>query len=131
MPGNLLKLHIVFKSIKGGIFSEKWEFVTQPRLLNSASLVLTLRGVAIQEDRYKKTRASIEVLFKNPLLGIWKNSNKKSYFDQINRKMIAKSIIDLVLSGVQTPERSPTPMDLYITEEDTFKNLNPDVNWNI
>ena len=42
--------------------------------------------------------------------------------------MIAKSIIDLVLSGVQTPERSPTPMDLYITEEDTFKNLNPDVN---
>ena len=70
MPGNLLKLHIVFKSIKGGIFSEKWEFVTQPRLLNSASLVLTLRGVAIQEDRYKKTRASIEVLFKNPLLGI-------------------------------------------------------------
>lgn len=62
MPGDLLKLHIVFKSTKGGIFTEKWEFITQPKLLSGASLVLTLRGVAIQEDKYKKIRASIEVI---------------------------------------------------------------------
>lgn len=61
MPGDLLKLHIVFKSMKGGIFTEKWEFITQPKLLSGASLILTLRGVAIQEDKYKKIRASIEV----------------------------------------------------------------------
>ena len=61
MPGDLLKLHICFKSDKGGIFTEKWEFVTEPKLLSGASLVLTLRGVAIQEDKHKKTRALIEV----------------------------------------------------------------------
>ena len=61
MPGDLLKLHICFKSDKGGIFTEKWEFVTEPKLLGGASLVLTLRGVAIQEDKHKKTRALIEV----------------------------------------------------------------------
>lgn len=54
-------MHIVFKSNKGGIFTEKWEFVTHPKLLSSASLVLTLRGVAIQEDKFKKSRISIEV----------------------------------------------------------------------
>ena len=61
LPGDLLKIHVVFKSIKGGIFTEKWELITQPNLLNAASLVLTLRGVAIQEDKYKKNRAAIEV----------------------------------------------------------------------
>jgi hypothetical protein len=53
----------VFKSPKGGVFTEKWEFLTQPRLLSGASLILTLRGIAIQEDKYKKTRAFIEVTF--------------------------------------------------------------------
>ena len=61
LPGDVLKMHIVFKSNIGGIFTEKWEFVTHPRLLNSASLVLTLRGVAVQEDRFKKNRILIEV----------------------------------------------------------------------
>lgn len=61
LPGDRLKLHVVFKSIKGGIFTEKWEFVTRPQLLSGASLILTLRGVAVQEDKYKRTRASIEV----------------------------------------------------------------------
>ena len=64
MPGDLLKIHVVFKSIKGGIFTEKWEFCTQPKLLSGASLILTLRGVAIQEDKYKKTRELIEVSLK-------------------------------------------------------------------
>ena len=61
LPGDLLKLHIVFKSLKGGIYSEKWEFNSYPQLLSGASLILTLRGVAIQEDKFKKSRASIEV----------------------------------------------------------------------
>lgn len=57
-------MHIVFKSKQGGIYTEKWEFETHPKLLSSASLVLTLRGVAIQEDKFKKNRISIEVYFK-------------------------------------------------------------------
>lgn len=65
MPGDSLKMHIVFKSNIGGIFTEKWEFVTHPRLLSAASLVLTLRGVAVQEDKFKKNRILIEVIQKN------------------------------------------------------------------
>ena len=72
LPGDLLKIHVVFKSIKGGIFTEKWELITQPSLLNAASLVLTLRGVAIQEDKHKKNRAAIEVNIKR--------NSKKLYF---------------------------------------------------
>lgn len=63
LPGDALKLHIVFKSKKGGIFTEKWEFITRPCLLSGASLVLTLRGVALQEDKFKKRRISLEVIF--------------------------------------------------------------------
>lgn len=40
---------------------EKWEFLTQPKLLSGASLILTLRGIAVQEDKYRKDRAFIEV----------------------------------------------------------------------
>ena len=64
MPGDSLKMHIVFKSNIGGIFTEKWEFITHPRLLSAASLVLTLRGVAVQEDKYKKNRIMLEVNLK-------------------------------------------------------------------
>ena len=63
LPGDPLRLHVVFKSLKGGIFCEKWEFKTKPQLLSGASLILTLRGVAIQEDKYKRTRANIEVRY--------------------------------------------------------------------
>lgn len=61
MPGSVLKLYIIFKSDKGGIFTEKWEFMTNPRMLGGASLILTLRGVAIQEDKFKKNRGIVEV----------------------------------------------------------------------
>jgi hypothetical protein len=61
LPGDVQKVHVVFKSKKGGIYSEKWEFIAHPQLLGGASLILTLRGIAIQEDKYKKTRVQIEV----------------------------------------------------------------------
>lgn len=70
-----MKVNFVFKSPKGGVFTEKWEFLTQPRLLSGASLILTLRGIAIQEDRYKKTRAFIEVIILLKTLFLWINNN--------------------------------------------------------
>ncbi|RNA42556.1 MYCBP-associated -like isoform X4 [Brachionus plicatilis] len=67
MPGDSLKMHIVFKSNIGGIFTERWEFVTHPRLLSAASLVLTLRGVAVQEDKFKKNRILLEENYRKDL----------------------------------------------------------------
>lgn len=110
MPGECFKLHVVFKSLKGGIFTEKWEFLTQPALLSGASLVLTLRGVAVQEDKHKKNRALIE----KQLL------NKEA-------EILANQMIDLILSGVRTPERCQSPQNTYLTEEDLFNQINPDV----
>ncbi len=110
LPGELLKLHIVFKSLKGGIFTEKWQFITRPSVLNSASLILTLRGVAVQEDKHKKSRAAIE----RQLL------NREA-------ELIAGQMLDLIMSGVRTPERCPSPQNAYQTEEDLFNELNPDV----
>jgi hypothetical protein len=65
LPGDSLKINFVFKSVKGGVFTEKWEFLTQPKLLSGASLILTLRGIAVQEDKYRKDRAFIEVFIIN------------------------------------------------------------------
>lgn len=65
LPGESLKLHVVFKSTSGGIFTESWEFITKPKLVGGASLVLTLRGVAIIEDKFKKSRISLEVCVKS------------------------------------------------------------------
>ena len=39
-------------------------------------------------------------------------------------EIIAKSIIELILSGVRTPDRCQTPQNAYITEEDLFKDQN-------
>jgi hypothetical protein len=36
-------------------------------------------------------------------------------------------MIDLILSGVKTPERSPSPQNAYITEEEIFSEINPEV----
>ena len=76
-------------------------------MLSSASLVLTLRGVAIQEDKFKKRRISIE----------------RSLFVK-EAELIARSLVDLIVSGVQTPPRPATPLDAFLTEEDEFARLN-------
>ncbi len=110
MPGDCLRLHVVFKSKKGGIYSEKWEFITHPNLLSGASLILTLRGIAIQEDKFKKTRVQIE----------------KKLFSR-EAEMIGKSMLDLILSGVRTPIRPQTPKNSYLTEENIFEQKNPQV----
>ena len=110
MPGDLLKLHIVFKSTTGGIYTEKWQFVTHPTMLSGAMLLLTLRGVAIQEDKYQKRRISIE-----------RNLVEKE------AQLIAQAMVDLILSGVRTPERPSSPVDAFMSEEERFARLNPNV----
>ena len=43
------------------MFTEQWLLETRPVLCGGASLALTLRGVALQEDKYEKQREELEV----------------------------------------------------------------------
>ena len=43
-------------------------------------------------------------------------------------EMIAKNMLELILSGIRTPERPGTPQNAYLTEEDVFRERNPTVN---
>ena len=61
LPGESLKFPFVFKSPNAGIFSETWQLDTRPTLCGGASLQVTLRGVALQEDKNKRQRNEIEV----------------------------------------------------------------------
>ena len=61
LPGDTIKFPFVFKSPNAGVFSEQWQFETRPILCGGANLVVTLRGVALQEDKYEKERSRVEV----------------------------------------------------------------------
>ena len=41
--------------------------------------------------------------------------------------MIARAMVDIILSGVRTPLRPQTPDNSYLTEEDVFAQKNPQV----
>lgn len=40
---------------------------------------------------------------------------------------IVQSVLRELLEGILTQERAPTPMDVYLTEEDLFHHRNPGV----
>ena len=61
LPGETLRFPFVFKSECAGVFTEQWLLETRPVLCGGASLALTLRGVALQEDKYEKQREELEV----------------------------------------------------------------------
>eukprot|EP00118_Oscarella_pearsei_P013894 m.115195 g.115195 ORF g.115195 m.115195 type:complete len:140 (+) comp37538_c0_seq3:1038-1457(+) len=61
LPNDCLDFPFTFKSAIAGIFTETWQFETRPVLCRGAPLLVTLRGVALREDKLKKTRAAISV----------------------------------------------------------------------
>jgi len=61
LPGETLRFPFVFKSECAGVFTEQWLLETRPVLCGGAALALTLRGVALQEDKYEKQRQELEV----------------------------------------------------------------------
>ena len=56
-----MKFPFVFKSPNAGLFTEQWEFQTHPVVCGGAALIVTLRGVALMEDKFKHQRSQIEV----------------------------------------------------------------------
>jgi hypothetical protein len=42
-------------------------------------------------------------------------------------EIISKYMVDLILSGIRTPERPNSPLNAFITEEEDFSIKNPNV----
>ncbi|XP_058600788.1 MYCBP-associated protein isoform X2 [Onychostoma macrolepis] len=107
LPGSTKHISFIFKSASAGIMTEAWRLNTHPVLMGGASLRLTLRGVALEQDNSAQQRAALEEL------------------EQKASVSLCGRIVRDLLRGVHTPERPSSPADLYITDEELFNTLNP------
>ncbi|BFZ25781.1 hypothetical protein BsWGS_28820 [Bradybaena similaris] len=113
LPGNTLKFPFIFKSTNAGVFTEQWKFETRPVLCGGAAIVVTLRGVALQRDKFKAQREELE-----------KELHKKQ------AKQVVSHLLYALVNGIRTPERPSSPVDAYITEEEIFARNNPGLTYN-
>ncbi|GFS04279.1 MYCBP-associated protein-like isoform X4 [Elysia marginata] len=110
LPGETLRFPFVFKSPNAGVFSEQWNLETRPVVCGGAALLVTLRGVAIQEDKFKDQRERLE----------------KELVQRQAQQVVGQILFEMV-SGIRTPERCRSPVDAYVTEEEIFRRNNPGV----
>ncbi|XP_059409338.1 MYCBP-associated protein [Carassius carassius] len=108
LPGCTKHISFIFKSASAGIMTEVWRLHTHPLLMGGASLRVTLRGVALEQDNSALQRAALE----------------KELEQKVSVSLCGRMVRDL-LRGVHTPERPSSPADLYITDEELFNTLNP------
>ncbi|XP_035022900.2 MYCBP-associated protein isoform X1 [Hippoglossus stenolepis] len=108
LPGDTQRVEFIFKSEKPGIDTEVWQLNTHPVLLQGASMQVTLRGVALYQDKTTDQRNFIETKLENTVMV------------KMCRSMACKMV-----SEVRTPERPSSPAELYITEEQRFLHRNP------
>ncbi|XP_074079849.1 MYCBP-associated protein isoform X2 [Macrotis lagotis] len=112
LPGETKEYTFFFKSANAGIFREYWEFGTHPILLGGAMLHVTLRGVALSQDIWKKDRDSLEV--------------KLSSHEAVT---VVEDLLNELLGGIWPVERPESPVDAYLTEEDLFSYKNPQLHY--
>ncbi|XP_046350342.2 MYCBP-associated protein-like isoform X3 [Haliotis rufescens] len=107
LPGETMKFPFVFKSPNAGVFTEQWKFETRPVVCGGADLIVSLRGVALQEDIYQKQRQELE---------------KDLQTKQANQ--VVTQILDELIDAIRMPDRPQSPVDAYITEEEIFRRHN-------
>ncbi|XP_065549958.1 MYCBP-associated protein isoform X2 [Lathamus discolor] len=112
LPGETRKFSFIFKSERVGIFSEAWEFRTHPLLLAGAVLQVTLWGIAVSEDKLADLREKLE----------------SDLAAREGAAIVEESIKEL-LGRIRTPERTPSPVDAYVTEEELFHRKNPELHY--
>ncbi|XP_008046671.1 MYCBP-associated protein [Carlito syrichta] len=108
LPGETKNFSFFFKSSTAGIFRESWEFGTHPALLGGAILQVNLHAVSLTQDHFRDERKLLE--------------SKLVAGEAVT---IAEHMLQELLMGVFTPERVPSPVDTYLTEEDLFQHRNP------
>nr|XP_056720260.1 MYCBP-associated protein [Euleptes europaea] len=112
LPGETRKFSFIFKSLNAGIFSETWEFGTHPVLLGGAVLQMTLWGIAVYEDKTSELRESLQQEMKDREIAVIVEENLKE-----------------LLSRIRTPPLTPSPMDVFVSEEDVFHTMNPELHY--
>ncbi|XP_042658723.1 MYCBP-associated protein isoform X3 [Tyto alba] len=112
LPGETRKFFFLFKSERAGIFSESWEFRTHPLLLGGALLQVTLWGIAVYEDKLADLREKLE----------------SDLAAREAAAIVAESLKELLVR-IRTPERTPSPVDAYVTEEELFHQKNPELHY--
>ncbi|NXU27088.1 MYBPP protein, partial [Thalassarche chlororhynchos] len=112
LPGETRKFSFLFKSERAGIFSESWEFRTHPLLLGGALLQVTLWGIAVYEDKLADLREKLE----------------SDLAAQEGATIVEESLKELLVR-IRTPERSPSPLEAYVTEEELFHQKNPELHY--
>ncbi|CAF4672276.1 unnamed protein product [Rotaria socialis] len=110
LPNDTLKLSFVFKSNESGIFTERWQLLTRPVLCGGRPIIFTLRGVTIEEDIHRETRANIEKMLLHK-----------------EAESIVRKIVSGILDNVRTPDRARSPVGFYMTEQEQFQQNNPDL----
>ncbi|KAJ8362962.1 hypothetical protein SKAU_G00117930 [Synaphobranchus kaupii] len=108
LPGETQRVVLIFKSMTAGIVSEVWCLNTHPILLGGATLQVTLRGVALYQDKTAEQREALQ-----------------KQLQQKEAMSVCKLLVWELLEGVHTPDRPYSPAELYLTEEDHFHMLNP------
>ncbi|KAF1517592.1 MYCBP-associated protein, partial [Eudyptes sclateri] len=112
LPGETRKFSFLFKSERAGIFSESWEFRTHPLLLGGALLQVTLWGIAVYEDKLADLREKLE----------------SDLAAQEGATIVEESLKELLVR-IRTPERTPSPVGAYATEEELFRQKNPELHY--
>ncbi|KAK2919251.1 hypothetical protein Q8A73_003622 [Channa argus] len=108
LPGETQKVEFIFKSEEPGITTEIWQLNTHPVLLQGAPMQVTLKGVALYQDKTADQRLFVE-----------------TKLEKVVTVKMCRAIVHEVLQGVHTPERPSTPVELYITKEEEFVSQNP------
>ncbi|NWQ83462.1 MYBPP protein, partial [Columbina picui] len=112
LPGETRQFDFIFKSERAGIFSESWEFRTHPWLLGGALLQVTLWAIAVSEDKLADLRGKLE----------------SDLAARVCAATVKESVKELLVR-IRTPERTPSPVDAYVTEEELFQRKNPQLHY--
>uniref|UniRef100_A0A2K6T049 MYCBP associated protein n=1 Tax=Saimiri boliviensis boliviensis TaxID=39432 RepID=A0A2K6T049_SAIBB len=112
LPGKTKSFTFFFKSLTAGIFREFWEFGTHPTLLGGAMLQVNLHAVSLTQDVFEDDRKVLE--------------SKLTAHEAVT---IVHGVLQELLMGILTPERTPSPVDACLTEEDLFRHRNPELHY--
>ncbi|XP_040101617.1 MYCBP-associated protein isoform X1 [Oryx dammah] len=112
LPGKTKTFTFFFKSLNAGIFRECWEFGTHPTLLGGALLQVSLHAVSLAQDIFRDERKLLE--------------SKLASHEAVT---IVENVLQELLRGILTPERTQSPVDASVTEEDLFHHRNPQLHY--
>ncbi|XP_043760114.1 MYCBP-associated protein isoform X2 [Cervus elaphus] len=112
LPGETKNFAFFFKSLNAGIFRECWEFGTHPTLLGGAVLQVNLHAVSLAQDIFREERKLLE--------------SKLASHEAVT---IVENMLQELLTGILTPERTQSPVDASLTEEDLFHHRNPQLHY--